>query len=96
MNILDYLADKLSDLILLFDDSTDIVASGIVGQVRLLNDENHVTEEEYEERIKICNKCDDCVNETCRLCGCPIKHKAKLKESKGGECPNHFWKELNN
>lgn len=96
MNILDYLADKLSDLFLLFDNTTDKIASGAVGRINLMNDENLVTPDQYQDRLNVCSKCDDCVNEVCRLCGCPVKKKAMLKESKRGTCPNGLWEVLNN
>lgn len=96
IKFLDYLADKLSDVILLFDDTTDEFARGAVGRINLINEENHVTKEQYDKRIKTCMKCDDCKNDVCRLCGCPVHMKAKLKESKGGECPNDLWEKLNN
>lgn len=40
---------------------------------------------EAERRLKICQPCNNNVNNTCQLCGCPIKVKIFGKNS---ECPD--------
>jgi hypothetical protein len=44
----------------------------------------------YEERINICKSCPNFIGLTtqCSLCGCPMKSKAKLPDSK---CPIQKW-----
>lgn len=72
----------------------------------LLNKKNYISHEEYIERLKECHKCKYRVKtnlgfmsfNNCALCGCFNLEKAKLKESKGGLCPDtpERWKRLNN
>lgn len=70
----------------------------------LLNKKNFISHEDYIDRLKVCNPCEYrvvtdlqfVVFNNCALCGCFMIEKAKLKESKGGECPGNKWKKLNN
>lgn len=46
----------------------------------------------YQERMKICSSCKDKINifgeETCSLCGCPLKSKNRVKDEK---CLKGLW-----
>ena len=45
-----------------------------------------VTQEQYEERLETCRKCDDYLEETrrCGKCGCYLEYKARFRQS---TCP---------
>ncbi len=46
----------------------------------------------YKERMIFCNKCEDKITifgeETCSLCGCPLKSKNRVKDEK---CLKGLW-----
>ena len=46
--------------------------------------------EDYEKRIEICRACQDFDDSLCRckVCGCLMKIKARLKSTK---CPKNKW-----
>jgi hypothetical protein len=47
-----------------------------------------VTREQYEERLAICNTCEQRDGSTCRLCGCFLTLKA---QGRAFECPLGKW-----
>lgn len=47
-----------------------------------------VSEEEFEERMKICDGCDRRKGNSCLECGCNLKGKLSLRVS---ECPLKKW-----
>ena len=62
-----------------------------------LNDSNttfFLTKEEAQKRYDICKECDRFIPLTaqCKECGCIMKLKVKMRNSK---CPLDKWKELN-
>lgn len=56
----------------------------------LLNSENYVSEEIQKERYSICLSCPELINatKTCKLCGCFMTQKTKLKNA---SCPIGKW-----
>lgn len=48
----------------------------------------NVGEEEYKNRIEICNGCDSNIEGKCKECGCPIDKKAKWASE---DCPLKKW-----
>lgn len=69
----------------------------------LFNKDNFISHENRLERLRTCNPCEyrTITNlglttvSNCTLCGCFNMQKSKLKESKGGKCPDGRWKVLN-
>jgi hypothetical protein len=60
----------------------------------LLNSENHTTKQIQQERYAICLSCPDLIQstKTCKLCGCFMNQKTKLKMS---SCPAGRWGSVN-
>ena len=50
-----------------------------------------VSEEEYKDRLKICDGCEERKGNSCNICGCNLQLKAKGKTFK---CPLQKWKNL--
>lgn len=49
-----------------------------------------VTEEVYQARLETCSLCTHRVDDSCSICGCPLKEKAKGRVY---ECDLGFWKQ---
>tara|TARA_R100000231_G_scaffold35832_1_gene31782 strand:- start:210 stop:434 length:225 start_codon:yes stop_codon:yes gene_type:complete len=47
-----------------------------------------VAKDVYEQRLQICNTCEDREGRRCGVCGCYLSMKAKWKTE---ECPNKKW-----
>ncbi|MBM7582589.1 hypothetical protein JOD02_001446 [Caldicoprobacter guelmensis] len=57
----------------------------IFGETLKIRNVKLVTQEEYNARLEICRQCTYLdYGTTCRLCGCLVQIKAKLK---GARCP---------
>ena len=50
-----------------------------------------VSQEQYIERLEICNTCEHRRNETCGLCGCLLGTKAQWSTT---DCPDKRWKRI--
>ena len=50
-----------------------------------LDQEDKVTEEQYEQRLAICRTCDWLLSGMCRVCGCYVEMRAAMKIR---HCPN--------
>lgn len=61
---------------------TDLVKDAVQGNVEF------ITQEERNNRIKICNICEYNRLKVCTQCGCMIDAKTKLKKA---ECPIGKW-----
>jgi len=61
----------------------------------LLNSENHTTKEIQKERYDICLSCPELIQatKTCKLCGCFMNQKTKLKMA---ACPIGKWHSIQN
>jgi hypothetical protein len=46
------------------------------------------SEKDFLERVGICNECPQLSGRSCRVCGCTVDYKAKLKFAK---CPITKW-----
>lgn len=59
-----------------------------------ISDPAMCTQEQIEERLAICNKCDYYKNDSCLLCGCAIvrekNYKNKLANA-NAQCPDGRW-----
>lgn len=53
-----------------------------------IEDPTFVSKEQYEERLQICDGCDDRIDNSCRKCGCNLSIKAK---GKAFHCPEKKW-----
>lgn len=60
----------------------------------LFNPNNHTTDEIQKERYDICLSCPELIQatKTCKLCGCFMNHKTKLKAA---SCPINKWGAVN-
>lgn len=51
----------------------------------------NVSDEQYDERLKVCGSCPFYVNGSCSKCGCACAFKARMKAMK---CPENKWPKL--
>jgi len=51
----------------------------------------NVSDEEYVQRLAVCNGCDYRVGDECEVCGCVISRKARWKSE---DCLKEFWEKL--
>ena len=60
----------------------------------LLNPDNHVTKILQSQRYEICLSCPELIQatKTCKLCGCFMSQKTKLKSA---SCPIGKWNSVN-
>lgn len=60
----------------------------------LLNPDNHTIKEIQEARYAMCLVCPELIQatKTCKLCGCFMNHKTKLKAA---SCPINKWGAVN-
>lgn len=55
-----------------------------------LPEEDKVTDEVYEQRLKLCKECENLLNGMCRICGCFVEMRAAMKVK---SCPGveKYW-----
>lgn len=53
-----------------------------------LDPETKVSDEIYEQRLKVCTECDLLLEGMCRSCGCYVELRAVLIKN---YCPNKKW-----
>mgnify|MGYP003468919685 FL=1 len=53
-----------------------------------LDPETKVSDEIYEQRLKVCTECDLLLEGMCRSCGCYVELRAALIKN---YCPNKKW-----
>lgn len=53
-----------------------------------LDPETKVSDEIYEQRLKICTECEILLEGMCRSCGCYVELRAALRKN---YCPNKKW-----
>lgn len=55
-----------------------------------LDEDDRVSQEEYERRLLLCGNCPRLMNGMCRLCGCFVELRAALKVRKCPDIPGRW------
>lgn len=55
-----------------------------------LDEDVKVSNETYQERLKICKQCENLLAGMCRICGCYVEIRAVIK-GKSCPSPSHLW-----
>lgn len=66
----------------LFDNfSREQFAQNIQEYIESLSPEEKAGERLYEQRLELCNDCEQCLEGLCRVCGCFVRARAAKKRS---------------
>ncbi len=71
-------------------DSAEEDQKMIEKYMNALKTEDQVSDDIYEERIKMCKSCDFLNVATCNACGCYVELRAAAIN---GRCPHKKWKD---
>jgi len=70
---------------LLFEYNAELALT-VREYVNGLPEEQRVSGEVYEQRLRLCRDCDELVNGMCRMCGCFVEARAAKKQA---HCANN-------
>lgn len=75
---------------LLRDIKEDTYFKNLQEYIAGLEEEIKVSNEEYEERLKLCKQCENLLNGMCRICGCFVELRAAMIKN---YCPalERYW-----
>ena len=76
---------------LLYEAGEKVTYDEIMKYVATLDENDLVSENDYNLRIEHCRKCDFLISGMCRKCGCYVEVRARLKDSNCPDYDNRKW-----